>query len=127
MDRRSYENRARSLPDIFYRYTFKDGKIHKTEIRKNKNVGIYFSSSLFYFQKDDGSRTYLSHVERIEIGKYNGIRQAVFLESDNAEAEAAAIFDMYYNEKIAECEEAVKDYILKRKTLYQIMRGENNG
>ena len=123
MDIRTYRERVKHLPDVFYRYIFKDGKISKTQIKKNKGIDPFMCSSLVYFERPNGTRVYLSHAERIEIGKYDGRRNAVFLEEDNAEAEAAAVFDMHYNELIAECEDNVKDYILKRKTLYQIMRG----
>ena len=123
MDIRTHRERIKQLPDVFYRYIFKDGKISKTQIKKNKGIDPFMCSNLVYFERPNGTRVYLSHAERIEIGKYDGRRNAVFLEEDNAEAEAAAIFDMHYNELIAECEEHVKDYILKRKTLYQIMKG----
>jgi len=123
MDIRTHRERVKQLPDVFYRYIFKDGKISKTQIKKNKGIDPFMCSSLVYFERPNGTRVYLSHAERIEIGKYDGRRNAVFLEEDNAEAEAAAVFDMHYNELIAECEDNVKDYILKRKTLYQIMRG----
>lgn len=123
MDIRTHRERVKQLPDVFYRYIFKDGKISKTQIKKNKGIDPFISSSLVYFERPNGTRVYLSHAERIEIGKYDGRRNAVFLEEDNAEAEAATVFDMHYNELIAECEENVKDYILKRKTLYQIMKG----
>jgi len=125
MDIRTYRERVKQLPDLFYRYIFKDGKISKTQIKKNKGIDPFMCSSLVYFERPNGTRVYLSHAERIEIGKYDGRRNAVFLEEDNAEAEAAAVFDMHYNELIAECENNVKDYILKRKTLYQIMKGDD--
>ncbi len=124
MDIRTHRERVKQLPDVFYRYIFKDGKISKTQIKKNKGIDPFMCSSLVYFERPNGTRVYLSHAERIEIGKYDGRRNAVFLEEDNAEAAAAAIFDMHYNELIAECEDNVKDYILKRKTLYQIMKGD---
>ena len=123
MDIRTYRERVKQLPDVFYRYIFKDGKISKTQIKRNKGIDPLMCSSLVYFERPNGTRVYLSHAERIEIGKYDGRRNAVFLEEDNAEAKAAAVFDMHYNELIAECEENVKDYILKRKTLHQIMKG----
>jgi len=125
MDIRTYRERVKQLPDLFYRYIFKDGKFSKTQIKKNKGIDPFMCSSLVYFERPNGTRVYLSHAERIEIGKYDGRRNAVFLEEDNAEAEAAAVFDMHYNELIAECENNVKDYILKRKTLYQIMKGDD--
>jgi hypothetical protein len=125
MDIRTHRERVKQLPDVFYRYIFKDGKISKTQIKKNKGIDPFMCSSLVYFERPNGTRVYLSHAERIEIGKYDGRRNAVFLEEDNAEAEAAAVFDMHYNELIAECEDNVKDYILKRKTLYQIMKGSD--
>ena len=115
MDIRTHRERVKQLPDVFYRYIFKDGKISKTQIKKNKGIDPFMCSSLVYLD--------LSHAERIEIGKYDGRRNAVFLEEDNAEDKAAAVFDMHYNELIAECEDNVKDYILKRKTLHQIMKG----
>jgi hypothetical protein len=127
MDIRTHRERVKQLPDVFYRYIFKDGKISKTQIKRNKGIDPLMCSSLVYFERPNCTRVYLSHAERIEIGKFDGRRNAVFLEEDNAEAEAAAIFDMHYNELIAECEDSVKDYILKRKTLYRIMRGEENG
>ena len=123
MDMRTHRERVKQLPDVFYRYIFKDGKISKTQIKKNKGIDPFMCSSLVYFERSNGTRVYLSHAERIEIGKYDGRRNAVFLEEDNAEAEAATVFDMHYNELIAECEEQVKDYILKRKALKQIMKG----
>lgn len=118
-----HRERVKQLPDVFYRYIFKDGKISKTQIKKNKGIDPFMCSSLVYFERPNGTRVYLSHAERIELGKFDGRRNAVFLEEDNAEAEAAAVFDMHYNELIAECENNVKDYILKRKTLHQIMKG----
>lgn len=127
MDIVTSRNHIRQLPDVFYRYIFKNGKIRKNKVVRNKRVDPVFYSSLFYLERENGSRTYLSHAEKICLGKYDGKRHAVFLEEDNAEAKAAAVFDMHYNERIAECEELVKDYILKRKTLYRIMRGEENG
>lgn len=128
MDIRTHRERVKKLPDVFYRYIFKDGKISKTQIKKNKGTDPFMSSSLLYFEKKNGTRVYLSHAERIELGKYDGRRNAVFLEEDNAEAKAAAIFDMHYNERIAECEDIVKDCILKRKTLQQIIsKGGSNG
>ncbi len=125
MDIRTHRERVKQLPDVFYRYIFKDGKISKTQIKRNKGVDPFMRSNLIYFERPNGTRVYLSHAERIEIGKYDGRRNAVFLEEDNAEAEAAAVFDMHYNELIAECEDSVKDYILKRKTLYRIMKGDD--
>lgn len=121
MDIRTHHERVKKLPDVFYRYIFKDGKISKTQIKKNKGIDPFMSSSLVYFERPNGTRVYLSHAERIELGKFDGRRNAVFLEEDNAEAEAAAVFDMHYNDLIAECEKNVKDYILKRKTLKQII------
>lgn len=121
MDIRTYRERVKQLPDVFYRYIFKDGEISKTQIKKNKGIDPFLYSSLVFFERPNGTRVYLSHAEKIDLGKYDGRRNAVFLEEDNAEAEAAAIFDMHYNELIAEYEERIKDCILKRKTLYQIM------
>ena len=123
MDTRSYLNRIKWLPDVFYRYVFKDGKISKTQIKKNKGIDPFLCSNVVYYEKANGTRVYLDHAERIDLGRYDSKRNAVFLEEDNAEAKAAAMFDMYYNERIAECEELVRDYTLKRETLYQIMKG----
>lgn len=127
MDIRTSREHISRLPDVFYRYIFKNGKIRKDKVVRNKRIDTIYVSNLFYLERKNGSRTYLSHAEKIRLGKYDGKRHAVFLEEDNAEAKAAAVFDMRYNERIAECEELVKDYILKRKTLYRIMRGEENG
>lgn len=123
MDIKTHRERVKQLPDVFYRYIFKDGEISKTQIKKNKGIDPFISSSLVYFERPNGTRVYLSHAERIELGKYDGRRNAVFLEEDNAEAEAAAIFDMHYDELIAEHEKYIKDCILKRNQLLPIMRG----
>jgi hypothetical protein len=38
MNARSYLNRIKELPDVFYRYVFKNGKIYKTQIKKKTKV-----------------------------------------------------------------------------------------
>ena len=123
MDIRTHRDRVKRLPDVFYRYIFKDGKISKTQIKKNKGIDQFMSSSLVYFERPNGTRVYLSHAERIEIGKYDGRRNAVFLEEDNAEAEAACIFSSHFDDEIALREREIKDYILKKKQLLDYTKG----
>ena len=121
MDIRTHRERVKQLPDVFYRYIFMNGKISKTQIKKNKGIDPFMCSSLVYFERPNGTRVYLSHAEKIEIGKYDGRRNAVFLEEDNAEAEAAIVFDEHFDDEILKRELEIKDYILKRKTLKQII------
>lgn len=121
MDIRTHRERVKQLPDVFYRYIFMNGKISKTQIKKNKGIDPFMCSSLVYFERENGTRVYLSHAEKIELGKYDGRRNAVFLEEDNAEAEAAIVFDEHFDDEILKRELEIKDYILKRKTLKQII------
>ena len=123
MDIRTHRERVKQLPDVFYRYIFKDWKISKTQIKRNKGIDPFMSSSLVYFERPNGTRVYLSHAERIEIGKYDGRRNAVFLEEDNAEAEAACIFSSHFDDEIALREREIRDYILKKKQLLDYTKG----
>lgn len=123
MDIRTHRERVKQLPDVFYRYIFKDGKISKTQIKRNKGIDPFMSSSLVYFERSNGTRVYLSHAERIEIGKYDGRRNAVFLKEDNAESEAAIIFSSHFDDEIALRESEIRDYILKKKQLLPLING----
>lgn len=123
MDIRTHRERVKQLPDVFYRYIFKDGKISKTQIKKNKGIDPFMCSSLVYFERANGTRVYLSHAERIEIGKYDGRRNAVFLEEDNAEAFAAIIFSSHFDDEIGLRELEIRDYILKKKQLLNYTKG----
>lgn len=125
MDIRTYRERVKQLPDVFYRYIFKDGKISKTQIKKNKGIDPFMCSSLVYFERPNGTRVYLSHAERIEIGKFDGRRNAVFLEEDNAEAYAAIIFSSHFDDEIGLRELEIRDYILKKKQLLNYTRVVN--
>lgn len=125
MDIRTHRERVKQLPDVFYRYIFKDGKISKTQIKKNKGIDPFMCSSLVYFERPNGTRVYLSHAERIEIGKYDGRRNAVFLEEDNAESEAAIIFSSHFDDEIGLREREIRDYILKKKQLLNYTRVVN--
>lgn len=118
------------LPDIFYRYRFVDSGIEKVAVKKH----IFKRSNLspfcaFIYEQGKGNRnSVLASPDDIKFGVYDGKRNAVFLESDNGEIEAASIFDNYYQSRIKECEERVKNYILSRKTLQEVIRkGGTNG
>lgn len=118
------------IPDIFYRYKFVDGGIEKVAVKKH----IFKRSNLspfcaFIYEQGKGTRnSVLARPYDIKFGVYDGKRNAVFLESDNGEIEAANIFDDYYESRIKECEVRVKGYILSRKALQEIIRkGGSNG
>lgn len=112
------------LPDVFYRYIFNGYEIEVTKIEK---IIRYHNIVSFEYIKKNGTTAGLSHPETVVLGGYDGMRHAVFLTEPDKEVEAAMIFDQHLENRIASFEEKVKDCILKRKTLQQIMKGGSNG
>lgn len=117
------------LPDIFYRYELKGDEIVVTRMAKrvfyHDIVAVYYQH---YLANGEIIDRQVSHPERIRFGEYDGYRHCVFFEKPDKEVEAAMIFDQHLDNRIASFEEKVKDCVLKRKTLQQIIRkGGSNG
>lgn len=117
------------LPDIFYRYELKGDEIVMTRMAKrvcyHNIIAVYYQHHLASGEVIDRQ---VSHPEKIRFGEYDGSRHCVFFAEPDKEVEAAMIFDQHLDNRIASFEAKIKDCILKRKTLQQIIRkGGSNG
>ena len=134
MRRKSDQKTLEGLPDIFYRYKLEGDEIVVTRMTKRvyrparishlNIIDVYYQHHLANGEVIDRQ---VSHPEKIRFGEYDGSRHCVFFKEPDKEAEAAMIFDQHLENRIASFEEKVKDCILKRKTLQQIMKGGSNG
>lgn len=130
--RKSGQKILEELPDIFYRYKLEGDEIVVTRMVKRvyclDPITVYDVYYHHYLTNGEVVDRQVSHPERIRFGVYDGSRHCVFFEEPDKEVEAAMIFDQHLDNRIASFEEKVKDCILKRKTLQQIIRkGGSNG
>lgn len=128
MIRKSGQKILEELPDIFYRYELKGDEIVMTRMAKrvcyHDIIAVYYQH---YLANGEVIDRQVSHPEKIRFGVYDGSRHCVFFKEPDKEVEAAMIFDQHLDNRIASFEEKVKDCILKRKTLQQIIRkGDKN-